>query len=107
MQYAYNKSKIIGYKEVGGIIGSLVTGTVSNTYNIGTIQAGSTINVGNVSGYTTNSNMLTYSGSTTESTMKGWNQTTINSNIGSGFVKKTNSLPILNVTIPIYNNFVF
>ena len=107
IKYAYNKAKVIGLIYGGGCIGGMNVGNASNFYNMGTIQVTNTTYKGEVYGYTYSTSAVTKSGSTTESVMIGWSQTTINNNIGSGFVKKTNSLPILNIKIPIYNNYTF
>jgi hypothetical protein len=99
IKYAYNTAKVSGTSNIGGIIGTVYVGTVSNVYNIGTINASTTTNVGQIYGSTYNTSSITNSDSTTEATMKNWTQTQINSNIGSGFIKKTNSLPIFNITV--------
>lgn len=101
IQYAYSKSKVTGVRYLGGIIGGWGEGTVKNVYNIGTINASTSENVGQVVG--TSGKIATASGSTTEADMKTWEQTTITNRIGN-FIKQINMLPILNITV---NNKTF
>ncbi len=75
-------------QNAGGIIGSFQTGSIDHTYNIGTLNL-----VNNA-----NSLSPTNSKEVTETEMKGWDQSTINTNL-QNFVKKENSLPILNITV--------
>ena len=98
IRYAYNSGKIVGYSPIGGIVGSLKQGIVSNTYNMGILDTTETISVGQIGGHINDSTAITNSKGTTESEMKGWSQATITTNLGQ-FVKKENSLPILNITI--------
>ena len=78
---------------MGGIT-NLEIGTVSNTFNIGKLEGSSNI------GIITPINISSVSNSwgTTEDDMISWTQDTINTNLGT-FVKKENSLPILNITV--------
>lgn len=98
IRYAYNSGKIIGYEPLGGIVGNLKQGTVSNTYNVGILDTTQTVSVGQIAGHINDSSAITNSSGTTESAMKGWSQATITTNLGQ-FVKKENSLPILNITV--------
>lgn len=102
IQYAYNSGKISGANIVGGIVGELEMGKVNYTYNVGTINASTNTHVGQVVGYgvknPTNSSYTTYSDMIT------WSQETIQNKIGN-FTKRTNNLPILNITI--LNNAAF
>lgn len=93
IKYAYNRSKTVGVEYVGGIT-NLEIGTVSNTFNIGKLEGNSNI------GVITPINISSVSNSweTTEENMIAWTQDTINTNLGR-FVKKENSLPILNITL--------
>lgn len=93
IKYAYNRSKTVGVEYLGGIT-NLEIGTVSNTFNIGKLEGSSNI------GIITPINISSVSNSwgTTEDDMISWTQDTINTNLGT-FVKKENSLPILNITV--------
>lgn len=97
-KYAYNTAKIIGNRNVGGIAGSIWTGTMNNTFNIGEIAATSTNNVGQIAGKKYNTTAITNSNSVSRETMIGWSQETITTKL-KNFVKKTNALPILDMTV--------
>lgn len=97
IKYAYNASKISGNSSVGGILALFNIGTVENTYNMGVVNATSNVDVGQIIGGGT-AGTPSNSKPVTEAEMKGWNQATINSNL-QNFVKKENSLPILNITV--------
>lgn len=71
----------------GGIIGGFQTGSVDHAYNIGTLK------IVNTGGSTP-----TNSKNVTETEMKGWEQSTINTNLPN-FLKKEKGLPILNITV--------
>lgn len=96
--YNYNTSKITGKTALGGIVGNLYRGTIDKTYNMGVLNTNQTSNVGQIAGAKYNVSAITNSSKLTESEMKEWNQSTITTNLGQ-FVKKENSLPILNITV--------
>lgn len=99
IQYAYNKAKITGEKNVGGIVGGVNNGsTVSNTYNMGVLDSTQTNYVGQIAGIVSSTSSITNSTGISETEMMGWNQSTITTNLGN-FIKKTNGLPILGVTV--------
>lgn len=79
-------SEVNQNKQAGGIIGAYQTGSVDHAYQIGTL------NIVHAGLTPTNSKNVT------ETEMKGWSQATISTNLGQ-FVKKENSLPILNITV--------
>ncbi len=96
IQYAYNTSKIVANDYSGGIVGGFYAGTVDYTYNMGKFDTVTNKAVGEIKG----DGKLTPTNSkpVTETEMKGWNQDTINTNL-QNFIKKENSLPILNITV--------
>lgn len=97
IQYSYNSAKVVGdINNIGGIIGGVGIGTLDHLYNIGTIN--NDTSVGTIYGTTYSTSVITNSSKLTESAMKEWNQSTITTNLGQ-FVKKENSLPILNITV--------
>lgn len=98
VKYAYNTSKITGKIVLGGIVGNFYLGTINRTYNLGILNTTETTYVGQIAGSKYNVSAITNSSGTTESEMKGWSQATISTNLGQ-FVKKENSLPILNITV--------
>lgn len=98
ISYVYNISKITGTTNLGGIVGGFFIGTVNRAYNIGILNTSLTTNIGQIGGIKYNISAITNSSGTTESEMKGWSESTITTNLGN-FVKKDNSLPILNITV--------
>ena len=99
IKYAYNTAKIIGKQRVGGIIGSMVVGSIANSYNMGVLDTTETTYVGNIAGNTYSTSAITSSpDTTTQSEMMGWSQATISQNLNK-FVKKENRLPILGITV--------
>ena len=98
VRYSYNKATIKGKRNVGGIIGIIDKGTVSNTYNMGTLDTTETVGIGNIVGQIYDTSAKTNSKKVTETEMIGWSQNTITTNL-KNFVKKNNSLPILDITV--------
>ncbi len=99
IRVAYNKSKIIAKSTcAGGIVGNMATGTLNKVYNMGDIDTPSTTNVGKIAGYKYDASALGTRQSLTEAEMIGWTQEAITTNLEQ-FVKKANSLPILNITV--------
>ncbi len=98
VKYAYNTAKITSKNGLGGIVGNFYLGTINRTYNVGILNTTATTDVGQIAGYKYNVSAITNSSKTTENEMKGWSQATITTNLGQ-FVKKENSLPILNITV--------
>ncbi len=98
VRYSYNKATIKGKRNVGGIIGMVDKGTVSNTYNMGTLDTTETVGIGNIVGQIYDTSAKTNSKKVTETEMIGWSQNTITTNL-KNFVKKNNSLPILDITV--------
>lgn len=98
VKYAYNTAKVTAKNGLGGIVGNFHLGTINRTYNLGILNTTATTDVGQIAGGKYNVSAITNSSGTTESEMKGWSQATISTNLGQ-FVKKENSLPILNITI--------
>lgn len=98
VKYAYNTAKVTAKNGLGGIAGNFVIGKIDRTYNLGILNTTATTDVGQIAGGKYNVSAITNSSGTTESEMKGWSQATISTNLGQ-FVKKENSLPILNITV--------
>lgn len=99
IRVAYSKSKVIGKgSHVGGIIGNFLIGTMNKIYIMGEIDTPSTTNVGKIAGYKYDTSAMGTRQALTEEEMIAWNQETITTNLNQ-FVKKANSLPILNITV--------
>lgn len=98
ISYSYNTGKITGNTQLGGIVGAMASGTVDKTYNLGILNTVNTSDVGQIAGLKYNTSAIKNSNKVTQSDMKSWSQSTVSTNLGN-FIKHTNSLPILNITI--------
>lgn len=97
-QYAYNTARIVANGYSGGILGGFWTGSLDHSYNMGTLDTTTNVSVGEIVGPKSSKLNPTNSKPVTEAEMKGWEQSTINTNLPN-FLKKENSLPILNITV--------
>lgn len=71
---------------------------MNKIYNMGGLETPSTTDVGKIAGYKYDASAIGTRQALTEAEMIAWTQETITTNLNQ-FVKKENSLPILNVTV--------